>query len=132
MTIVSWSDRFSLGVENIDAAHRSLFEMLERLHTELLGQRRRPAIDQLLSDLLDYTRTHFAEEEALMLKWHEPNLEKHRAAHRALEKRLAEIAAAWRSGDAHASVDFFGFLFGDWLWRHIMETDMKISGPPDA
>lgn len=129
MTIVSWSESFSLGVESIDAAHRHLFEMLDRLHAELLGYRKRSVIDRLLADLLEYTKTHFAEEEAYMLKCQDPNIEKHRAAHRALEKRLGEIAAAWHKGDGHASVEFFGFLFGDWLWRHIMETDMKIGKP---
>jgi hemerythrin-like metal-binding protein len=127
MSLVRWSDRFNLNVAVIDAAHRYLFEILDRLHAELLGARSRQVIDQLLAELVDYTKTHFAEEEALMLAWHEPDIERHRAAHRGLEKRLAEIDAEWRRGDVRASIDFFGFLFGDWLWRHIMETDMKIN-----
>lgn len=127
MSIVKWSDGFNLGIENIDAAHRHLFDILDTLHAELLGSRNSRVIDRLLAELLDYTRTHFAEEEAFMREQQAPNLERHVVAHRALEKRLGEIAAAWNGGDVHASVEFFGFLFGDWLWRHIMDTDMKIN-----
>ncbi len=126
MSIVRWSDRFNLDIAAIDDAHRHLFETLDRLHAELLGERRRPVIQSILDYMADYTRTHFAEEEALMAQMHDPALERHRAAHRALVDRLARIAADWRSGDAHASVEFFGFLLGDWLWRHIMEVDMKL------
>lgn len=127
MSIIKWSDGFNLGIENIDAAHRHLFDILDGLHAELLGTRSRSVIDRLLAELLDYTHTHFAEEEVFMREKQVPNLVKHEAAHRALEKRLGEIASAWKGGDAHASIDFFGFLFGDWLWRHIMDTDMKIN-----
>lgn len=127
MSIVKWSDGFNLGIESIDAAHRHLFDILDALHAELLGARSRSVIDRLLAELLDYTHTHFADEEVFMRERQVPNLEKHVVAHRALEKRLGEISAAWKGGDAHASIDFFGFLFGDWLWRHIIETDMKIS-----
>ena len=132
MSLVRWSDRFNLNVAAIDAAHRHLFEILDRLHSELLGARSRQVIDQLLADLVDYTKTHFAEEEVLMATWHEPDIERHRAAHRGLERRLGEIADEWRRGDVRASIDFFGFLFGDWLWRHIMETDMKLRDQTNA
>ncbi len=127
MSIVKWSDAFNLGIHYIDAAHRHLFDILDTLHAELLGARNKSVIDRLLAELVNYTKTHFAEEEVFMRKQNEPNLDRHLSAHRALEKRLDQIVAAWNAGEAHASIEFFGFLFGDWLWRHIMETDMKIT-----
>jgi len=124
---VRWSDQFNLDIPEIDAAHRHLFETLDRLHAELLGERRRSEIQAILDYVADYTRTHFAEEEAWMERQQQSGLAQHRAAHRLLVARLGQIADDWRCGNVHASIDFFGFLLGDWLWRHIMEVDMRLQ-----
>ena len=66
MAFLIWTDKLSVGVQSIDAQHTVLIETLNELHAAMLKGQAREAVGQILHNLLDYTRDHFAAEEAMM------------------------------------------------------------------
>ena len=78
-----------------------------------------------MDSLLGYTRTHFAEEEEMMLKAGYPGYDRHCEAHRQLIEQVEQMGERLEKGDASLREDVFSFLFGDWLLDHILHIDSQ-------
>lgn len=127
MPFLKWSDSFRIGDERLDSDHKGLFEILNRLHDELLKNNRREAADKAIVELLDYSKRHFSEEEGVMKTVGYRGYEEHKARHDELIHRLQDYEYRKSQGDLEATRQLYGFLLGDWLWKHIIEMDMKIA-----
>jgi hemerythrin len=129
MPAFEWRDFFSIGHEEIDNQHKQLFAIVNALYD---GLRRGDAPDDLLKISLDqlcaYTRSHFADEERLMLAAGYPEFARHKAAHDMLAGRLAEFEARVRAGETRVAAELLPFLVGDWLSRHIAFEDQQYAG----
>ena len=66
MPLISWNDTLSVGIPTIDAQHRKLVDTLNDLHSAMLSGNARQITGSILAKLLEYTRQHFASEEAMM------------------------------------------------------------------
>jgi hemerythrin len=76
--------------------------------------------------LLDYTRTHFAAEERLMLLHAYPDYDRHRAAHEGLAGRVAGLFAKFQQGEPVITLQLAKFL-RDWLTDHILGMDKELG-----
>ena len=112
------------GVERMDAQHRRLFELVDRLDQAILEGDAQVAVEQVLPELAAYTASHFREEERMMEDRHSPGLEAHRKQHRAFEAKVGETIGALRSGGGVLASDLVNFLL-DWLSGHIGGVDRK-------
>ena len=123
MPFMLWTEELSVGVEALDADHRQLFSMVNSLFdaiecgtgTELMGA--------LFDVLVDYTRDHFAREEALMAARHYPGLVAHRAEHVQLTERVHELRRSFLAGEREPVGQELLVLFKTWLTSHIRVTD---------
>ena len=77
----SWNSGYSVGVKTIDGQHTKLFDMLNDLHSAMMSGKTQGVTGKLLHKLVDYTREHFAAEEAMMAsaKFPEPGHPPHQA-----------------------------------------------------
>jgi hemerythrin len=66
MNIIAWSSEFALGVDEIDQQHQALVGMINALDASTRDDSSSDTVRQLLRDLNDYVREHFAFEERLM------------------------------------------------------------------
>lgn len=66
MNIIAWSSEFALGVDEIDQQHQALVGMINALDASTRDDSSSDTVRQLLRDLNDYVRDHFAFEERLM------------------------------------------------------------------
>lgn len=80
-TLFSWNEMYSVKVGSLDRQHRRLFALAGRLHETLGTGQAEAIIDGILKQLVDYTMTHFASEEALLRKNGYPELAAHMAQH---------------------------------------------------
>jgi hemerythrin-like metal-binding protein len=124
MSLVVWSDKLSVGVKSIDDQHSVLFEAINDLHAAMLKGQARSVIGALLHTLVDYTREHFAAEEAMMEAAKYPALATHRVKHKELTKQVEEYVTRYESGDITLSIQLSNFL-SDWLTKHIQSTDQE-------
>ena len=111
----------------MDAQHKALFGMLNELHDAMLAGSGQEMTRFLLKRLVDYTRDHFAAEEKTMSVAGYPGLEKHRAEHQSLTRRVQEYAVRLENGEAAINLHLLTFL-REWLSKHIQQTD-KNYGP---
>lgn len=117
--------RYRVGVPQVDREHQRLFEIIAEVNTGLEhadDKARATALRGAISELIEYTRSHFASEEALMANAGFPALATHRILHSELLKRVREMQMRIEIGDESASLDLSRFLAG-WLTEHILTAD---------
>lgn len=118
------------GIEAIDQEHARLFELAQETHDLLFNDLLQDKSDQLLyliSELINYTRTHFSHEEAYQESIGYAKLKEHIAQHRAFEERLLAFDLDSIENDVEGQNDavetLLNFLM-KWLVNHILEVDM--------
>jgi len=124
MSIMVWSAKLSVGVERFDNEHKKLVGMLNGLHDEMLKGKANTVLGPLLSELVKYTQTHFANEESLFKNHHYPNALSHKLEHDQLRKKAMELEVGLKEGRINLSTETMKFL-KDWLTNHILGTDMQ-------
>ena len=122
----TWSPEYSVGNDLIDAEHNTLFQMADRLHVAMKSGGGQTVLRGLFVQLADYTRTHFAHEEALMAKYGYPQLPAHAEIHRQLIARFAKLEGDLGGGKLTVTMDTMTFL-RDWLQHHIGKTDKLVA-----
>lgn len=77
-----------------------------------------------LGDLIDYTKRHFAAEEALMQRSKYPGYPEHKVFHDKLTAQVVQFQSEFAAGKS--TIQLLQFL-KDWLQHHIGETYRKIA-----
>ena len=126
MALLTWNDKYSVGVRSLDNQHIGLFNALNELHAAMSKGQGQSMTGPLLARLLKYTHDHFAAEEAMMAAASYPELPPHRAKHRELTQQVMDFAARYESGEIAVNVDLLNFL-RDWLTTHIQQEDRAYS-----
>lgn len=124
MPLVTWSDKFSVGVKSVDEQHSVLFKCINNLHEAMMKGQARQIVGDLLRTLLTYTEKHFAAEEAMLEKVSYPGLFQHRILHRSLTRQVQDYIDQQAKGDITLGSQLSRFL-SDWLTTHIQKTDME-------
>lgn len=123
-----FESRFLVGIEQIDREHRQLFEIAGKVY-DGLGTSDADAKDaarDAITQLLDYTATHFASEEALMEAAAYPGLEEHRKLHRHLLSQAHDMEMRAEFDEQYVPVELSHFLY-NWLVEHIHANDKKFG-----
>ncbi|HEY5672954.1 MAG TPA: bacteriohemerythrin [Malonomonas sp.] len=124
MSIIIWKKEYSVGVADIDNDHKKLISMINQLHLAMGNDRGQALIKTIISDMLDYTKMHFAKEEAYMRQAEYLGLLQHFREHDNFVRKTQDLKQRSESGEFVLSLEVVQFL-SDWLKNHILETDMK-------
>ena len=124
MAAFEWTEAYAVQVENFDRQHRTLFRTVNELHEALRAGRGKDVVGKVLQRLIDYTASHFAEEEAAMEKNSYPEFGAHKAQHTALVAQVLKFQKDFQAGNLGVGAQLMPFL-QKWLSVHIMETDKK-------
>lgn len=126
-----WNDRFNIGVDSIDNAHRKLFSIVRKLidlsKDEKHGQW---ACAEGIKYFKNYATEHFANEEAYMRSINYEEYELHKELHDNMRcKTLPALERDLLQSDySQESIHhFLGICLG-WLTVHIMIEDRAITG----
>jgi hemerythrin len=122
----SWTAIYLVDVETIDEEHRQLFNLIGDLQTAMNLDQADSIIVDIYIRLIDYTRFHFATEQALMEKHQYPDKEAHIREHVELTRKVVEMDQRRALGKSRITIDTLTFLF-DWLSHHILVTDKKLA-----
>ncbi len=131
MSEVKWNDRFNIGVEIVDRAHRKLFSIVGKLlNLTEDAEKQKHACQEGIKYFKSYTIKHFAEEEAYMRKIGYQGYEIHKSLHDNLQNQtLPALEEEMEAQDysAESIQHFLGICVG-WLNVHIMIEDCAITG----
>ena len=117
-----WKPQYSVGIETIDTQHQNLFAIGRELYAAMSSGKGTAATGNILDRLIQYTKSHFAAEEALMRKCGYPDYPKHKKEHDELTKQVLEFQADFKAGRVAMSVQLLDFLT-KWLQSHIQVQD---------
>jgi len=125
-TRLQWSEHFSVGIPEIDEQHKTLFDLVNMIHSAILEHKGTAVCAKVLDELIDYTRIHFGLEQSLMHIGKYPEYEAHCALHRELVEEVEALQNKIHSGKTAISFELLHFL-RTWLTRHILGEDKKYA-----
>ncbi|MFO7576601.1 MAG: GGDEF domain-containing protein [Pelovirga sp.] len=129
MQVFQWTEYLETGLTDVDRQHRHLVDLTNAYGNLLAhGDVKDRDVEQLLTELVDYTVYHFEEEERLMA--HKAvdarHMDQHKIEHQGF---LQEVSLLQRTGTGAAlqtNKHLFDFLL-NWLIYHIMGPDMSLA-----
>jgi len=87
----TWTQDLAVGVKQIDAQHRELFERINSLLEAMSEGKGREEVARLLAFLEDYVVEHFRTEEGYMVRRGYPDYRPHRELHKGFIRDLRDI-----------------------------------------
>ena len=126
MTFVTWNDEYMMDVQEIDVQHRKLIALVNVLHEVMKSGKGGEALGRALTELIKFTKIHFATEEAYMGEYGYPNYAVHKEEHEKLLKDLAEFEHGFYQGESLLSFAIALDLKG-WAMRHISTLDKELG-----
>ena len=124
MPLIEWKPEFSVGIKEIDEQHKKLIDTINTLHNAMAEGKGKNVLDEVFTNLIDYTTNHFATEETFMVAFSYPDYSKHKEAHDACISRVMEFKNKFDKGDVRITIELSIFLV-DWLNQHLLEMDMQ-------
>lgn len=122
----SWDSSYSVGVSQLDQEHQKLLDMFFQLHQALTLGKSKAIIVQLVSQLREYTLTHFKNEENYLEQINHPTLDEQKQEHAAFIHKVDEFEIQLDKGNTFVSMQVLQFL-NDWIAIHILDKDMKFA-----
>lgn len=124
-----WNSRFSVGIEQIDAQHKTLFGYIADLEKSVDNpdeRQRWTAIHYAIVQLRDYSRIHFSVEECVMEILGYPGRIDHVLEHGRFISFLSDLERRSITHNDITENEIIEFL-RNWLLNHIAVSDQEYS-----
>jgi hemerythrin len=118
---IIWTSEYEIGIGVIDQQHRRIVEYINDVHHVIENDGSVEDVRSILMNLVDYTLSHFAFEEALMEESGYSDLDLHQITHKTFIQQLEQLKVRFESGEAVA-VELADML-QSWLLKHIVTDD---------
>lgn len=118
-----------IGIKEIDEEHKKLFGLINET-MDLMGKGSDARIVgmNLLKELKDYVKTHFAHEEAYMEQIKDPELPRQKKEHaQFMEKVESYPVAELTEEESKKMVDELLPFMARWIYHHILGSDIMIG-----
>lgn len=123
---VEWKDSYSVGVDTIDDDHKKLLGMINQLQAAAHYKTDEEIVEQVLNQLVDYTKYHFCREEEMMRKCNYPDFEEHKKQHDEMILQVSSYINDYRI-DRTRTIEDVAVYLKTWLVTHINGTDQKYT-----
>lgn len=120
MSHIEWTQDLETGIGVIDGQHRRIVDYINTLN-DVSQIPDREVVGQVIGDLIDYTYSHFAFEEALMEEAGYEYLTIHQNTHKVFCERIDQFRKRFDDGDEVAEP--LAELLRTWLINHIVSDD---------
>ena len=122
MAKLTWTVDMNTGVDVIDKQHKKIVDYINQLGEASSGSGNRELVAGVIGNLVDYTVSHFAFEEALQKEAGYPFLKAHRKLHELFVRRVGEYQERFHHGE-DITRELHRLMF-NWLYGHIKNEDM--------
>lgn len=122
--LIAWKDDYNLNFNRIDQQHRKLIDLLNIVYNSLTNKEKDNIVEDVISDLLDYTFIHFREEEKHFMEFNYKDGPEHIAEHEFFIDKVKWLQADHASNEPGVKEDVVVFL-QKWFINHIMHSDKK-------
>ncbi len=119
---IDWTPEFSVDVEHIDKHQKKMFEFFNQLIELKQNKKDTKACINLISEIHDYSKLYFSEEEKYLKKKKYPDFGAHSKAHRQFIKTSITFRREISESIDNLTYEMIDELRG-WLINHIREMD---------
>lgn len=126
MAFMQWSDKYVLGVSEVDEQHQKLFVLVNKMHDLVVSGEDQSAVGEVLDELIDYTVEHFTTEERLFKENEYPNYDQHKQQHDDLTQQVLELQENFKEKKITVTFEILEFLH-DWLNEHTTNSDLDYA-----
>ena len=126
--MLDWHERYEVGVESIDHAHREIFRVINRLHKMVrVGGNTQWGAAEAVKYLRNYVVKHFEDEEAYMRSIDFREYEAHKAIHDGMRDRIVPRLYSRMENRKYSEDSIHQFLdiCGKWMSKHILGHDRE-------
>jgi len=127
MTNIVWNDSWNSNYELIDEQHHRLIDIVNSINTD-------SSVLTILESLIDYSATHFSDEEELMMSVEYPlsKYTEHKEEHSLLKHALLDFSflLSYFSGDSKKfklQVNVFKQFMTLWFSNHFLLIDKEFT-----
>jgi hemerythrin len=127
-----WKKEMAIGHQVVDDEHKLLICLINSVEIALKADNHENIILFLIRELQGYTRSHFAQEEKIMVERSFGGYEEHKLAHQKILHEIEELAESVKA--AIASEHGFDAeemklvpLLRSWIIDHVLQMDMKMK-----
>jgi hemerythrin-like metal-binding protein len=131
MALITWSSKYSVGVEALDNQHKALMKALNDLHAAAMMGKAKEAAGPLIRQIISVANEHFAAEVKLMQAFKFPGLAAHRTKHAELAAQFRELVARHEKGDTTVYTQMLYFM-RDWQTSHMQTDDREYAAWIDS
>ncbi|MFZ2161206.1 MAG: PAS domain S-box protein [Sideroxyarcus sp.] len=122
---LNWHDSYACGEPAIDDEHRKLFELANNLIDSAFARNENPqGLESDLEKLLAHVVQHFADEEAILARYHYNDLEAHAHDHKVLIEHAQKLRDSVLAGNVTIG-ELVSFLAEEVVAQHLLRTDRK-------
>ncbi len=125
-TLIIWTDKYSVGYDEIDSQHKKLARMINDLYASFTQGKADEIIENILTEMIKYTDYHFKTEEKYFEKYNYSETKLHKEQHQEFVTKVTVFYDDFKNGSITITYDTMNFL-RDWLLKHIQGSDKKYS-----
>ena len=127
--IFPWNANFETGIVEIDAQHRRLIGLLNKLVSHLAYQADAPALNTIFEELKDYTVVHFHDEELIWQAAFQGDTWElgHKQAHTHFVSEVLRLKAEEGTKTLDEVIEDIVSFLTHWLALHIIESDRRMA-----
>jgi hemerythrin len=124
MRRLEWLPEYSVGVEELDAQHRSLHDIFNRMIEEQNEPYNAAKFSASLASLIHYAYVHFATEEHYLTLAQFPDLKEHVIEHVGFIMKTMSLATKVEEENQDHRIELLLYL-REWFTAHVLGSDRK-------
>lgn len=117
---ITWDSKLETGIDVIDTQHKRIVAYVNQLE-EAKSRGDKAMVGEVISQLVDYTQSHFGFEEAMMEQAGYRFLKPHQKVHEIFVRRVSDFTL--RAAKGENIVDELHDVLTTWLLNHIAGED---------
>ena len=121
-----WTPDLSVNVTVLDDEHKCLIALINKLQEAMAQGQARTLVPDVLKELVNYTKTHFKNEESYMAKFDYPAYPQHKKLHDEFVEKVKSLIEDYQKNSLTLSIQIGNFLSA-WITDHIHQVDMEYS-----
>ena len=127
ITLIEWSDEYSVGVNSLDKEHKKIIGMLNRLINDHTSEPIE-VVNDMFSEIFQFKDEHFVTEEEFMKKNKYPELQRHKEEHNKFKRETASMCKKlMNSQNPNKIREEMLVCLRKWFEFHILTEDMKYA-----
>lgn len=126
MALITWTIKYSVGMQMLDDQHKGIMNVLNEFHAASMRGKAQEVAGPLIRQMVSIAKEHFKTEEGLMESTKYPGLAEHRAKHGELSAQIAEFVFRHEKGDSAMYTQLLYFM-RDWLKNHMLTANSEYA-----